>query len=261
LLSYVLANKGFTTENVLSVRPAAIATHILFIITLLFSICYADSTSKGPITLNLTARDKSYINSLKDNTDQIPAWLLAQLLHISNSLADRLQEPNVSLPIVELNELLANPACYRGKIIAIRTLYAKSSNVKELLQLAPDEQGWSTLLIDVKYHHAIQLFTSQDPSKFQKSQAVYAIGVFLTTRLDQPEKDASSQAITVPVIVGTLLPMGPELPTGKNNKLFNFLVPIIFLTVIYIFVKIYIARSKNVKLSLHDRLNKKDRKF
>lgn len=208
---------------------------------------------------NLTPQDKSYINSLQDNTDQIPAWLIAQLLHVSNSLAERLQGSDVSLPIVELNELLAHPARYRGKVIAIRTLYAKSSNVKELLQLAPDEQGWSTLLIDVNYHHAIQLFTSQDPSKFQKSQAVYAVGVFLTTRLDRPEKGASTQAISVPVIIGTLLPMGPESPTGKNKKIFNVLAPIILLTVIYIFVKIYTARSTNVKLSLKDRLDNKNR--
>jgi hypothetical protein len=261
LLLYPIVNKVFTTENVLSVRPADVALRTIIVTSLLLSSTYGNPTTDKSISLDLTPQNRSYINSLQDNTDQIPAWLVAQLLHISNSLADKLKEPGVSLPLVELNELLANPAHYRGKVVAIRTLYAKSSNVNELLQLAPDEQGWSTLLIDVNYHHAIQLFTSQDPSKFQKSQAVYAIGVFLTTRLDQPEKGTSTQSIVVPVIIGTLLPIGPELPIVKNKKIFNFLAPIILLTVIYIFVKIYIARSAKMKLSLQDRLNDKNRKI
>ena len=259
MLTYLLENKGLTTETIFSVQAVKLGLKVLFVLSLLPATIYAKNASPGPVSPDLTPQDKSYIYSLQDNTDHIPAWLIAQLLHVSNSLSHKLQEPTGSFPLVELNELLADPARYRGRVVAIRALYAKSSNVNELLQLAPNEQAWSVLLIDALYHHAIQLFTSQDPSKFYKSQALYAVGVFLTTRMDRPEQGSETQSIVVPVIIGTLVPVSPELPPVKNNKIFNFLVLIILLIVIYIFVKIYLANYTNVKLSLREKIKKKDR--
>jgi hypothetical protein len=258
---YHAANKRLTTENVLLICATYVKLAAVILLTLLLSNSYAIISPGDSLAADLTPQDKSYINSLTNNIDQIPAWLIAQLLHVSNSLADKIKEKNTALPVIELNDLLADPDHYRGQVVAIKTLYAKSSDVKELLQLAPDEQAWSVLLIDAQYHHALQLFTNQNPSKFQKSQLVYAIGVFLTTRLDRPEKDNGAQSIVVPVIIGTIMPVDVELPPVKNKKIFNFLAPVILLTVIYMLVKIYTKCSTNVKLSLRERLKGKTGNF
>jgi hypothetical protein len=147
--------------------------------------------------------------------------------------------------VTERNELLADPNRYQGRIVALKAIYVKSSDVKEPLQLSPDERCWSVLLLDVKYCHALQIFTSEDPQKFKKNQLLYLIGVFLTTRLDEPEKGDTASPIVVPVFVGTLQPVADEVKPVENNNLSLMLMTVVFLTILYFLVRIYVGRKIN----------------
>ncbi len=232
---------------------------LLFVASALFQVCYASLPPAASQPGFLDNREKSYIYSLSNNAKTIPAWLIAQLLESADRLHQSFINGQLKPAEVQINDLLAEPDKYQAKVIVLKAIFASSSNVNEQLQLPAGEQCWSILLLDVKYHKAIQLFTSQDPARFQKSQAVYAVGIFLTNRLDQPEKESESQAITVPVVMGSIFLITTKSSRTDRGNYFHFLTSIIFLTLIYIFVRIILAKLQRKKrLSLYERIKGKE---
>jgi hypothetical protein len=243
LLSQIPTNKDFTTKII----SAGLYRTLFWGITTILTTCnintYGQITHPAETGTAISANDINAIYSLKINDSKIPPWAIAQLLHVSEDLKRASADGLKGSQPVELNELLADPERYRGKIIALKGMYVKSSDVKEPLGLARGEQCWSVLLLDVKYSHALQIFTSENPERFRKNQLLYAIGVFLTTRVDKPEKDDLASPLVVPVLVGRVLPMAEE---GKNTGYSNFshfLVIIIALTMAYILVRVYVGRK------------------
>jgi hypothetical protein len=238
----VSAFKGVTVESFRNERRFFHNILFVLIVTLFQITTYGQSTTKGRPADLLSAQETRYINSLADNSRDIPPWLIAQLLHVSTDLADEFAQAKKELPLIKLNNILAEPTRYKGRVVALKTLFVKSSDVKDPLQLSPGEHCWSVLLLDVKYCKALQLFTTQDPKKFRKNQVFYAIGVFLTTRQDEPLEGDTTQPLTVPVLIGTLLPVETPASPSNSKNFFPFLIVIFFLTVLYIIVRIYVAR-------------------
>ena len=220
---------------------------VVIAVTLFIANSYSQNTRPVEGKLGLSLSEVNAINSININASEIPPWIIAQLLHQSSDLKRELTAGRLHVSPMERNELMADPERYRGKVIALKAVYVKSSDVKEPLELAPDEQCWSVLLLDVKYCHALQLFTSENPERFRKNQLLYVVGVFLTTRVDQPEKGDMAQPIIVPVLIGTLLPIAENEKKSVYNEYSQFIVIIIVLTMLYILVRIYVGRKLKEK--------------
>jgi hypothetical protein len=242
-----VANKDFTAKKRLRGSHRRGIIPLIILVTTYISASYGQTTRPEPSRQWLSKGEITIINSLKINSSEIPPWLIAQMLHLSKDLEREVKGGRLTLPITKLNELLANPEKYQGRVLALKAIYVKSSDVKEPLQLSPDERCWSVLLLDVKYCHALQLFTSESPEKFRKNQLLSVIGVFLTTRVDTPETGDASQAIIVPVFVGTLHPMVEGGKSTGYNNFSQFMVIIIFLVFLYIGVRIYVGRKMKEK--------------
>ena len=197
----------------------------------------------------LTSQDRTYINSLPNNQPNIPAWLIAQLLDVS----DRVHCFATSQPVpntVLLNNLLASPDQYRTKMVSLKAMFIESSDVTRELQLLPPDQCWSVILLDAEYHQPIQVFTTKDPSRFPRGSEVLAIGYYLANRLDRPKRGSSSQVVVVPMFIGSLLPSGGEKPRPSTSlipfssaKSFLVLFTVLaFMMIMYFSIKIYVSK-------------------
>ncbi len=252
------ANKDFTIKKIsFRSRPASILAAVITI-TCCSTIVYSQEVRTDEQKNMISTTDINVIESLKLNCSEIPPWIIAQLLHVSDDLKQSVSSGLLPASPMELNDLLADTEHYQGKIIALKTIYVKASDVKEPLELAPGEQCWSVLLLDVKYCHALQIFTSENPERFKKNQLLYALGVFLTTRLDKPEKGDASKPITVPVMIGTLLPVAEEVKDSDYIHFSRFLVIIIGLTITYIMIRVYVGK-KMKKTSGFDQIRRLER--
>jgi len=209
---------------------------------------YGQSTHPAAPDGFLTEKEEKLIHSLPTNPEQIPAWLIAELLPRSTQLHHAFASNKYnfgSIKIIKLNQLLANPDKYQAKLIAIKALFATVEPVSDKLKLIPPDRCWSVISFDVKYLHPIQSFTSQRPYKFRKGRQIYIIGYYITNRLDRQEDNRN---ILVPVLIGTVMPADSGLAQKQNRKSFKgFLGLIAILVLIYLIIRIYIAKSSYKK--------------
>jgi hypothetical protein len=256
-VTYKLIAKALTAVlDGKSFFPSAFALSIYF-----SNICIGIT---HPVTSmpSLTLKERTYINNLSQNPSEIPAWLIAQLLDAS----DRVRRFTASQPVpttVPLNNLLASPGRYKLKIIAIKATFVEFSDVTRELQLPPPDRCWSVILLDSQYHQPIQVFTTQNPSGFQKDPEILAVGYYLASRIDRPKRGASTQVLIIPVLIGSLLPLElkrppsttPFSPFSGQKKIPALFTTVLLMIIIYFAIKVYMSRRYSVqkRFSLRNR--------
>lgn len=245
--------KGVTSNTILM-------PHLIFITILtITTCCKATSVSnKAPVPSlpELTEKDKNIINSLSTG-GEIPAWVICHLYDKAVNLNKILisnKIPLNNINLIKLNQLLADSDKYKATLIAIKSIFAKSTLVDKKLQMPPEDHFWSVILFDSEYLHPIQIFTSADPTRFKKGSNLYLFGYYLTNRNDSQVK--FQQNVVIPVFVGTLLEIKPSKLNSGGARLQNFLISIISLTLIYVLVRIYISKTAKKEFN-HYHLHKK----
>ncbi len=236
--------------KVLGTRGRKVPVFLLFFaLSAFISIGYAKNTRPVTSAPVLDSQEIDYINLLSSNVDQIPAWLIAQLLGPSA----RLRQFTTSQPAgpeVSLNELLANPDRFRSKVIAVKAEFMESSDVKEELQLLPPDHCWSAIFLDATYHQPIQLFTPEDPSGFKKHSDVLIFGYYLTNRTDRSKSVFSSKSLIIPVVTGIIIPSVTR--STRNNtppedtilvNVYPLLAAIVLLLVAFFALRYYISKQ------------------
>ncbi len=259
----VLASHGFTLKVFPSLGDIVRKVAGIFTITFVITTTYASNASQTEPMPDLTPQERSYINSLSQNLTKIPAWLIAQLLDVSDQLSHLSTSSQPAWPKVRLSELLASPDHYRGRVIAIRGYFVESSDVRSELQLPPSDHCWSVIVLDAEYHRPLQYFTTLDPKRFKKHSAILAIGLYLTNRMDQSRNPISPETLSIPVFVGTMIPDNrPSEPRPFFDEKFFSLVlvaVIILLGIGYFVLRAYISKRFSKRKDAVLRLPRGDR--
>ncbi len=248
--------KGLIAEPCISGFTRLITVILLLVLLTSCAITgYAQNTKtivpSPPLAGFLTERQEQLIRSLPNTPKKIPAWLIAELLPCSEQLHRNLTSNNNYLSfikIITLNQILADSSRYKAKLIAIKAIFGTVKPVSNDLMLTSPDRCWSVISFDAKYLHPIQCFTSQYPSGFRKGRQIYIIGYHITNRWDCQEDNTK---ILVPVFVGTIMPVFSPVNDVQRHKSFKgFLGLIAILILLYLVVRIYIAKSSDTKDNL-----------
>jgi len=219
---------------------------LLTVVTSLVIINYGTTTHPAASMPSLTDQEKTYINKLSINQSQIPAWLIAQLLDVSEQLNKLPAKMLMDLPEVQLNNLLADPGRFQAKMVTIKGYFVQSNDVQSELQLPASDHCWSVIVLDAHYRRPIQCFTIQNPNRFRKSSMVRVVGYYLTNRIDRSKSWMSSESLIIPVIIGAIVPIAEKSvsePIFQEKKfIFKLLAVIIILGLTFLMLRMYIAK-------------------
>jgi len=207
----------------------------------------------------LTPTEISTINALPDGGMEMPAWVIVQLLDASDRLHRFVAGRSVTtvpaagnnrdtlkisgIPSVTINSVLADTVGYRGRLCAIHAIFGSAENVDTDLELDQQDHCWAVILLDRRYLTPLQVFTTNRPGRFKKDSPVVAIGYFLATRTDRPRAGNLSQALTIPVFMGTVVSAAPRMGGSSGFPNWVFFAVLVLLTGAYLLIRIYIARS------------------
>jgi len=236
-------------------RVQFVGPEILCILTLLITATYSPIAIAGPPPL--TPAEKKAVDCVTDGSENVPAWIIAQMLDASDRLGNfldaKMAQPTTSIhqntatvtgvPCVTVNAILAASAEYRARLCAIDASFGSVENVADDLDLPGDDHCWSVIIYDRKYRTAMQYFTTKRPRGFTKGLHVIGFGYYLGTRTERAASGGSSQLLTIPVFMGSVRAASTAGEGGGYFSNRAFFAVILFLIATYLSVRIYVGRS------------------